>query len=195
MEKKLKVHLEGWITNKRLWVIFFSAVFVLALYFVLDALEWMPEFQAPKSRVVEQGDSVTWMGMKLVPLSRSLRKEFNIPSKVKGMFVANEGVGTARANGVKACDVICSINGQKLKGLRSFLGIAERTRYYDGILLDVYRDGASTFISIPFLYEYGPLFGPNKGHWQLGSPLIKQLLPYGKARIMPQWNGTGKEQR
>ena len=41
----------------------------------------------------------------------------------------------------------------------------------DGILLEIYRDGKKQYLTIPFEYQYGPLMGPYKGSWQMGSPV------------------------
>jgi len=194
MYQKLIEDLKKRITERSMYAVIIGAVLVLVIYFALDAMEVLPEFRFSKGRVIEQGENVSWIGMTLSPITRDIRKEFNLPRKVNGVFVANEGLGAAKQRGVKTGDVICTVNGRKFKNLRSFIQVADQTRYYDGILLDVYRSGKNVFISIPFLYEYGPLFGPNKGHWQLGAPLIQQLLPYGKAPIMPQFNQAAKEQ-
>jgi hypothetical protein len=152
------------------------------LFSVLSALEVLPEFHRPrriKGMVVEKGDSYDWAGMQVAPLSRSIRKEFNVPARVKGMFVLDEGAGAAKKYGVKTGDVIVSISRKPVPNARAFINVANSAQYYEGILLDIYRDKNTLYITIPFEYQYGPLYGPNKGSWQLGSPLLGQAFPYG----------------
>lgn len=152
------------------------------LFSILSSLEILPEF--PRTRkangvVVEKGDSYDWVGMQVAPLSRSIRKEFNVPRRVKGMFVLDEGTGPAKKYGVKTGDIIVSISRKPVPNARAFINVANNVQYYEGILLDIYRDNNTLYITIPFEYQYGPLYGPNKGGWQLGSPLLGQALPYG----------------
>lgn len=160
--------------------------FFLVIFYALSALEILPEHgpvewpEAKEKTTIGRGDNLIWLGMEVAPLSRSIRKEFNIPGKVKGVFVLDEGKGEAKKQGVRTGDVICSINRKKISGQRSLAKVAGETKYYDGILIDIYREKKNIFVTIPFPYTYGPLLGPNKGHWQLGSPVEQQLLPYGE---------------
>ncbi len=189
-------NLKKWTTERSLYTIIFAALLILLIYVTLDAFEVVPEFREfRRTRVTEQPENLTWVGMKLTPLSRGIRTEFNIPSKVKGMFVVNEGLGDAKRRGVMTADVIVSINGQKFKDMPSFIAVANQSRYFDGILLDIFRNGKNVFVSIPFTYEFGPLMGPAQGRWQLGSPLIQQLLPYGRPQLVPKFNQVAKEQQ
>lgn len=164
-------------------ILFFASAAVL--FWVISSLELMPEFtrlprlNLAKSTVIEQGDSYNWVGMQVVPLSRSIRREFKIPRRIKGMFVLNEGVGPACKYGVKTGDVIISISRRPVPDAKSFVNAADTVRYQEGILLDIYRDGKYSYLTVPFEYQYGPLWGPYKGGWQLGSPVLGQALPYG----------------
>lgn len=195
MKKKLMEYYQKLGKERAFYVTCFAGFLVILLCVTLNALEIMPEFHFKKSPVQEQANSVLWLGMKVAPISRDIRSEFKIPAKVKGMFVSDAGLGEALKRGVTTGDVICTINGKKFKDMKSFVEVAEQSRYYDGILLDVFRNGKNVYISVPFLYAYGPVMGPNQGRWQLGSPLIKQILPYGQARVMPNINWTTKEQQ
>ncbi len=182
--------------ERAFYVTCFAGFLVILLCITLNAMEIMPELRLPRGREAgELSNSAVWLGMKVAPISRDIRTEFKLPAKVKGMFVADAGLGEALKRGVTTGDVICTINGKKFKDIKSFVEVASATRYYDGILLDVFRNGKNVYISIPFLYDYGPVWGPNQGRWQLGSPLIKQLLPYGRARTLPNINWTTKEQQ
>jgi hypothetical protein len=168
--------------EKPLYFVFIAIIIIIAVYFVLDALEIAPEFENAErreGRALEKGDNLLWLGMEITPISRNIRKEFDIPRRVKGVLVVNDGRGAAREHGIKTGDVICSINRKRVFGRRSFINVVNGVKYYDGILIDIYRDGKRRYISVPFLYEYGPLFGPNKGHWQLGAPLWEKAMPYG----------------
>lgn len=165
----------------------FSVVVALAalmvLIWILSSFELLPEVNRVRlpagGVVIDQGDSLDWMGMKVVPVSRTIRAEFKVPRKIKGMFVLDEGVGIARKYGVKTGDVILSLSRKPVPDAMTFVKVANSVQYRDGILLDIYRDKKSFYLTIPFEYQYGPLMGPNKGGWQLGAPIIGQALPYG----------------
>lgn len=161
---------------------FLAMVSVLFVTWALSAVEILPEFHGagwPKSTVIEQGDTLSWLGMRVAPISRSIRKEFKIPRKVRGMFVLDEGKDLAQAYGVKTGDVIVSIGRKPVPNASAFVKVANNTYYYQGIFLDIYRDGKSMYITVPFQYQYGPMAGPNKGSWQLGAPLLGKPFSYG----------------
>lgn len=75
--------------------------------------------------------------------------------------------------------MIVSISRKPVPNAAAFIKVANKVQYYEGILLDIYRDKNTLYVTIPFQYQYGPLYGPNKGSWQLGSPILGQALPYG----------------
>ncbi|MBF0477887.1 MAG: hypothetical protein HQL26_00225 [Candidatus Omnitrophica bacterium] len=158
---------------------------VIVVQFVwsyLTAIEFLPEPQrAPVHRamVIDKGDSLIWVDMEVTAVSRSIRKSFKIPSNIKGMFVIDEGKQSAQQYGVKTGDVIVSIGRRPVPTASAFVKIANNVKYSDGILLDIYRDGNQLYITIPFAYQYGPVMGPNKGSWQLGSPAVGQAIQYG----------------
>jgi S1-C subfamily serine protease len=155
---------------------------IVVLFGLLSSLEILPEFSRPRSgrgMVIEKGDSLDWIGMQVAPVSRNIRKEFNIPGRVKGMFVLDEGAGEAKKYGVKTGDVIVSIGRRPVPNARAFVNVANTVQYSDGILLDIYRGKDTLYITVPFEYQYGPLWGPHKGSWQLGAPLLGQKFPYG----------------
>ncbi len=157
------------------------AVLIAVIYFMLSGLELLPENEREgRVGVLEKGENVVWLGMEVAPLSRNIRKEFSIPRRVRGIFIVDEGKGMAKAEGIKTGDVIRAINRRHVYNRRSLIKTARHVKYYDGILLDIYRDGKNLYVTVPYEYEYGPLLGPNKGHWQLGSPVWGQALPYGK---------------
>jgi hypothetical protein len=143
----------------------------------------IPEFhraEAPEAKVVDLGDSFVWLGMRVVPFNRSLRREFIVPKKVKGMYVVNAGKGLAMSRGVQTGDILCGINRSTFNSRRSLLKVVKNTKYFEGILMDIFRDGENMYITIPYEYSHGPLFGPNKDHWQLGSPIFNQAFRYGE---------------
>ncbi|MBF0531962.1 MAG: hypothetical protein HQL23_02575 [Candidatus Omnitrophica bacterium] len=159
-------------------------IFALITFFwVLSSLELIPEraqrVTAPNGTVFEPGDSVQWIGMDVIPLTRTIRKEFKIPGKIKGMFVQNEGKDLAQRYGVKTGDILVSIGRKSVATQKTFVNVANNVKYSDGILLEIFRDGKIFYLTIPFEYQYGPLLGPNKGSWQLGSPVFGQAFPYG----------------
>lgn len=149
----------------------------------MRAQEILPEAaearKPAKPLVIKKGDSLLWLGMELTELTGALRKEFNIESNIRGIFVVNEGKDLAMTYGMKTGDVIVSVSRQAVPNAREFINKANNVHFRAGILLEVYRFGQKLYVSIPFAYQYGPLAGPNKGGWQLGSPLVDQALPYG----------------
>jgi len=168
--------------------VFFSGLLILAVIFIcwfISSLEIFPEGggQEPtpvqKGFVLEKGDGLIWIGMEVTPVSRTIRKDFKVPGNIKGMFVVNEGKELAQKYGVKTGDVILTINRKQVRTGAEFLKLANNIQYSDGILLEIWRDGNTFYLTIPFEYQYGPLFGPNKGGWQMGSPVVGQGAQYG----------------
>ena len=155
---------------------------VIAICWLLTSFELWPEATEPKptgAMMFDKGDTMAWIGMEVIPVSRSIRKDFKLPRRVKGMFVLNEGLDIAKKYGVKAGDVILSIGRKAVFDINSFVNVANNVKYMDGILLEIYRDGQTSYLTIPFEYQYGPLMGPNKGTWQMGAPVVGPAFPYG----------------
>lgn len=146
-------------------------VLVLVIGLILSMSDILPDERGINwhkddiSRVLYKDGKLIWFDMDLVPISRDIKKEFDIPRSVKGMFVIREG-NIAKKLGLQPGDVICSINRKHVYSRKSFTKIANNTHYFDGFVLDIYRDGKRQYVTIPFFHENGPLFG--------------QLLPYGK---------------
>ena len=155
---------------------------VISVCWLLTSFELWPEATEPTptgAMMFDKGDTMAWIGMEVIPVSRNIRKDFKIPRRVKGMFVLNEGLDIAKKYGVRPGDVILSVGRKPVFDINTFVNVANNVKYMDGILLEVYRDGQTSYITIPFEYQYGPLMGPNKGSWQLGSPVVGPAFPYG----------------
>ncbi|MBF0571466.1 MAG: hypothetical protein HQL12_06290 [Candidatus Omnitrophica bacterium] len=161
---------------------------IILFFWLLSSLEILPLEVFPEGQetrpvqngmVIERGDSAIWVGMEIAPVSRTIRKDFKIPKNIKGMFVVDEGKELAQQYGVKTGDVIISISRKAVPTAREFIEVANKVQYREGILLEIFRDGNIFYLTIPFTYQYGPLAGPNKGSWQLGSPLVGQGVRYG----------------
>ncbi|MBF0569184.1 MAG: hypothetical protein HQL18_00185 [Candidatus Omnitrophica bacterium] len=166
--------------------VLFAGLLIAAIIFVcwlVSSWELWPEAKEPqpvqRGVVIEKGDSALWLGMEVAPVTRTIRKDFKIPGNIKGMFVINEGKELAGQYGVKTADVIVSISRRAVPTSREFIKVVNGVPYREGILLEIFRDGKSFYLTIPFSYQYGPLMGPNKGSWQLGSPLVGQGMQYG----------------
>jgi hypothetical protein len=157
-----------------LWMVF-SALF--------SALEIGPEVERAGNgagAALGADGNLLWLGMEVGDITRGARKEFKIPKKVRGVFVINEGTQEAKQYGILAGDIVCSVNRRNVFNKNAFVNAAKNVKYSDGIMMEIYRDGKYIVVTIPFDYQYGPLFGPNKGHWQLGSPGVGKALPYGR---------------
>jgi len=155
---------------------------ICIIFYFLSVFDLWPETERmkfPQQRVMDVGNNFLWLGMEVSAISKDIRREFNIPRKVKGVFVINEGRGIAFKKGIRTGDIICSVNKKPIKNQRNFVKVVDEAKYYDGILIDIYSNAKRRYVSIPYHYVYGPVLGPNKGHWQLGSPLRQQMLPYG----------------
>lgn len=155
---------------------------VIGISWILTSLELWPEATEPVrsgAMMFDKGDTMAWIGMEVIPVSRSIRKDFKLPRHVKGIFVLNEGLDIAKKYGVKPGDVITSINRTPVFDINTFVNVADNVKFMDGIFLEIYRDGQTTYLTIPFEYQYGPLMGPNKGSWQMGSPVVGPAFPYG----------------
>ncbi len=166
----------------------------LTVFWLLSSFELLPEAAEKNGAVngaaaIEPGDSMNWIGMKVIPVSRGLRKDFKLSRKVKGIFVLDEGLLMAKKYGVKTGDVIVSIGRQRTVTSQDFVIAADKAQYAQGILLEIYRDKKTFYLTIPYEYQYGPLAGPNKGTWQLGAPVIGPAFPYG-----PVFNGNNNQQ-
>lgn len=166
-------------------IVFFVVIALLVLLVLFNLFGSVFSLSAARENmaiqngiVADQGDRLVWLGMDIIPLSGSLWKELSIPSKCKGMFVLEAG-NLAGPVGIQEGDVICAVNQRKTSDRKSFLKTANDIQYYDGVLLDLYRKGRKLFVTVPIFYSYGPLSGPYKGQWQLGSPLMSPVLPYG----------------
>ena len=155
---------------------------VIGICWLLSSLELWPEAVETKATgalMFDKGDSMSWIGMEVIPVSRAIRKDFKVPRRIKGMFVLNEGLDIAHKYGVKTGDVILSIGRKPVFDINTFVNVADQVKFMDGILLEIYRNGQSSYVTIPFEYQYGPLMGPNKGSWQMGSPVWGPAFPYG----------------
>ncbi|MBF0486044.1 MAG: hypothetical protein HQL16_05990 [Candidatus Omnitrophica bacterium] len=166
-------------------VLFFGLLVaaVIFMFWFISSLEILPEAREPRAVqrgvVIEKGDSALWLGMEVAQVSRTIRKDFKIPGNIKGMFVVNEGKELALKYGVKTGDVITSISRKPVRTSAEFIKVVNGVQFREGILLEIFRDGKSFYLTIPFEYQYGPLMGPNRGSWQLGSPLMGQGIQYG----------------
>lgn len=180
--REIESQVMGFAQKKPVHFIVLVLVIIVVSSWLLTSLQFFTGFslpQKPRGVVVETGDSYDWIGMQVVPLNKGIRKEFKIKSKVKGMFVLDEGKGAAKQYGVKTGDTIVSISQKPVPSARAFIEVANNVQYYNGILLDISRDKKTFYITIPFEYQYGPIYGPNKNSWQLGSPIVGQAFPYG----------------
>lgn len=121
-----------------------------------------------------------WLGMQISPSSKANEREFGIKPRQKGVIVTDIDNGQGADAGINVGDVIVAINGSKISDFESFLWLAKQSKFSEGILLDVITNGKRRFVSMPFLFEGGPLFGPKTHHWQLGAPLNDPGFGYGK---------------
>ncbi|MFT5206869.1 MAG: hypothetical protein ACI9CF_000610 [Candidatus Omnitrophota bacterium] len=117
----------------------------------------------PASQRLPNSKALRWLGIDLLPLSRTLRKEFGIPREVQGVFVygLDKQYGLAALQSVQMFDVIRAVNHMPVSNGKTFEAATSQIPYQDGILLDVYRNGRGIYVSVPFSYDYGALNSGN----------------------------------
>lgn len=133
-----------------------------------------------KSTLTGRNRQAIWLGMEISPASKANAREFGIRHNRNGVVITDIDNGQGADAGLNIGDVIVAVNGSKVTDFDSFLWLAKQSKFSDGIFLDVLTNGRKRYVSMPFHFEGGPMFGPNTNHWQLGAPVTNSAMGYGK---------------
>ena len=87
----------------------------------------------------------SWLGLGLAPLNKTEAKEMGVPAGQKGMVVETVGSGIGSKAGMKASDVITSINGEPVNSLNDFMDATENA---NGAVIDILRAGKHLYITV-----------------------------------------------
>ena len=88
-------------------------------------------------------------GVTVQDLTPEFRERLDIPDKVKGVLVtAVEGGSIGEESGLKAGDVVLEVNKKATKSAKDFSKVAGEIAKGQGVLLLVYREGMTIFITM-----------------------------------------------
>ena len=88
-------------------------------------------------------------GITVQDLTPEFRERLDIPDKVKGVMVASVESGSiGEESGLKAGDVILEINRKSTTKLKDFTRVVSEIKKGEGVLLLVYREGMTIFVTI-----------------------------------------------
>jgi len=103
-------------------------------------------------KIVAQADSVQYdnnlMGVNVQTLTPAIRERAGIPSKVKGVIIA-EIDPESPSNGIlKPNDIICEVNRNRINDVDSYSKIVSKLQQKSRILLLIYRGGSHLYVII-----------------------------------------------
>ncbi|MEK6584672.1 MAG: PDZ domain-containing protein, partial [Nitrospirota bacterium] len=102
-----------------------------------------------KGETGEGNSSGILEGITVQSLTSEFRDRLEIPDKIKGIVVTGVEAGSpAEEYGLKAGDVIMQINKKDTKTIKDFNKIANEMKKGDSILVLVYREGMTIYITL-----------------------------------------------
>lgn len=87
-------------------------------------------------------------GISVQDMTPEISKKLNIPARVKGVVVSDIAEDSPATGVLMQGDVIQEVNKKRITGVKDYLEIASRIRKDDNVLLLVYRDGSSVYITL-----------------------------------------------
>ena len=87
-------------------------------------------------------------GISVQDITSEISKKLNIPARVKGVIVGDIAEDSPAAGVLMQGDVIQEVNRKRITGVKDYLEIASRIQKDDNVLLLVYRDGSSVYITL-----------------------------------------------
>jgi serine protease Do len=94
------------------------------------------------------GERQDALGLSVAPIDSPLGQQLRIPPSVKGVLVTSvDPEGTAYQEGVRAGDVITSVNQKPVENLNQYKSLISRSK--DSVLLGLLRQGAPLLIVVP----------------------------------------------
>jgi len=105
--------------------------------------------EVAKGGAEEETPEGIFEGVTVQDLTPEFRERLEIPDKVKGVLVtAVEGGSVGEESGLKAGDVILEANKKATKSAKDFSKVAGEIAKGQGVLLLVYREGMTIFITM-----------------------------------------------
>lgn len=90
-----------------------------------------------------------FQGVTVQGLTTELRERLDIPDKIKGVVVSGVAADSpAQGYGLKPGDVILQINRKDVRTVKDFSKAAEEVKKGDSVLMLVYRDGMTIYITL-----------------------------------------------
>jgi S1-C subfamily serine protease len=87
-------------------------------------------------------------GLSVQDLTPELINRLNLPKRIKGVVVTDIGEDSPAVMALTQGDVIQEINRQKVTNVKEYENIASKLRPEEDILLLIYRNGSSIFITL-----------------------------------------------
>jgi serine protease Do len=107
----------------------------------------LAEFKERKAVKKVEYDNVL-KGLTIEELTPSLRDQLGLPENMNGVVITNIS-GDSPAQGVlQPRDVVLEVNRREIKGLSDYEQIVSKIGAKDSVLLLIYRDGATVYLTI-----------------------------------------------
>jgi serine protease Do len=87
-------------------------------------------------------------GISVQDITPETSKKLNIPARVRGVIVGDIAEDSPAAGVLMQGDVIQEVNRKRITGVKDYLEIASKIRKDDNVLLLVYREGSSVYITL-----------------------------------------------
>lgn len=105
--------------------------------------------EVAKGETGEGGSGGIFQGVKVQGLTSEFRERLDIPDKIKGVVITGiDADSPAEEYGIKAGDVIMQINRKDVKTVKDFNRISDEIKQGESILVLVYRDGMTIYITL-----------------------------------------------
>lgn len=103
----------------------------------------------PSDHQGEPGDYQNVLkGIGVQEVTPDLAKKLNIPARIKGVVINDVDEGAPAAAVLTQGDVIQEINRKKISSLKEYQETASKIRKDEDVLILIFRNGASTFVTL-----------------------------------------------
>jgi len=87
-------------------------------------------------------------GIGVQDISPEIAKQLNIPERIKGVIITDVDEASVAAGVLAPGDIIQEVNRQKVANVKEYQAVASRIGKGQAVLLLIYRNGASIFITL-----------------------------------------------
>ncbi len=89
-----------------------------------------------------------WLSIEVTQLNKKTARKYNVPAGTRGVMV--EEIKGARDVTMKLCegDVICAINGKRIKSVRDFRVTSRSFDPIAGVFMDITRNGNQMYVTL-----------------------------------------------